>query len=125
MSMMMLTVIQIVQALAAYSFVMLFLSWVFLRKYLAHFELPERIIGYFLTGNLYYLSCLFVTVSSHFQFDYFVDWNTVSIFCPSMEKKEVCSCKISSRIFFPLFSAYLKRRNWSKNADFDKLSQVV
>lgn len=51
MSMTMLTVIQIVQALAAYSFVMLFLPWVFLRKYLAHFELSERIIGYFLTGN--------------------------------------------------------------------------
>lgn len=45
MSMTMLTVIQIVQALAAYSFVMLFLPWVFLRKYLAHFELSERIIG--------------------------------------------------------------------------------
>ena len=28
---------------------------------------------------LYYLSCLFVTVSSHFQFDYFVDWNAVSV----------------------------------------------
>ena len=70
MSMTMLTVIQIVQALAAYSFVMLFLPWVFLRKYLAHFELSERIIGY---------SCLFVTVSSHFQFDYFVDWNAVSV----------------------------------------------
>lgn len=80
MSMTMLTVIQIVQALAAYSFVMLFLPWVFLRKYLAHFELSERIIGYFSYWKfLYYLSCLFVTVSSHFQFDYFVDWNAVSV----------------------------------------------
>ena len=79
MSMTMLTVIQIVQALAAYSFVMLFLPWVFLRKYLAHFELSERIIGYFLTGNFYIIYLVFVTVSSHFQFDYFVDWNAVSV----------------------------------------------
>ena len=59
MSMTMLTVIQIVQALAAYSFVMLFLPWVFLRKYLAHFELSERIIGYFLTGNFYIIYLFF------------------------------------------------------------------
>ena len=94
MSMSMLTVLQIMQALAC-------------RKF------------------LYYLSCFFAPISSYFQFDYVVDWNTVSIFCPSMEKKEVCNRKISGRIFFSIFSAYFKRRNWSKNAVVDKLSQAV
>lgn len=65
MSMTMLTVIQIVQALAAYSFVMLFLPWVFLRKYLAHFELSERIIGYFLTGNFYIIYLVFLLQFLH------------------------------------------------------------
>lgn len=37
MSMTMLTVIQIVQALAAYSFVMLFLPWVIFKKILGTF----------------------------------------------------------------------------------------
>lgn len=65
MSMTMLTVIQIVQALAAYSFVMLFLPWVFLREYLAHFELSERIIGYFLTGNFYIIYLVFLLQFLH------------------------------------------------------------
>ena len=79
MSMTMLTVIQIVQALAAYSFVMLFLPWVFLRKYLAHFELSERIIGYFLTGNFYIIYLVFLL-----QFLHISNWKceeTIRLLC--------------------------------------------
>lgn len=65
MSMSMLTVFQIMQTFAAYSFVMLFLPWVFLRKHLAHFELPERIIGYFLAGNFYIIYLVFLLQFLH------------------------------------------------------------
>ena len=65
MSMSMLTVLQIMQALAIYSFTMLFLPWVFLRKHLAHFEPSERIIGYFLAGNFYIIYLVFLLQFLH------------------------------------------------------------
>ncbi len=65
MSMSMLTILQIMQILAAYIFVMLLLPCVFLREKLAEFETPERIIGYLLAGNFSIIYLVFLLQFLH------------------------------------------------------------
>lgn len=109
MSMMMLTVIQIVQALAAYSFVMLFLSWVFLRKYLAHFELPERIIGYFLTGNFYIIYLVFLLQFLHISNSITLWIGTLfPFFVRAWRRKKFAAVKYQAESFFRFFLHILR-----------------
>ena len=53
MSMNTLTIIQILEVLAAYTLIALLLPWLALRKVFCKFTIPERIMGYFLAGNFY------------------------------------------------------------------------
>ena len=70
MSMTMLTILQIAQALSAYTLVTLILPGIMLHKHLAEYKMSERLIGYFLAGNFYIIIwcfcfsfCIFLTQS--------------------------------------------------------------
>ena len=60
MSMTMLTILQIAQALSAYTLVTLILPGIMLHKYLAEYKMSERLIGYFLAGNFYIINVVFM-----------------------------------------------------------------
>ena len=109
MSMTMLTVFQIIQVLAAYSFVMLFLPCVFLREYLKNFELPERIIGYFLAGNFYIIYLVFLLQFLHIS-NSITLW--VGTFFPFLvqiwKKKKINTAKYRVESFFRFFLHVLR-----------------
>ena len=66
MSMTMLTILQIAQALSAYTLVTLILPGIMLHKHLAEYKMSERLIGYFLAGNFYIIYLVFLLQFLHF-----------------------------------------------------------
>lgn len=65
MSMNTLTIIQILEVLAAYTLIALLLPWLALRKVFCKFTIPERIMGYFLAGNFYAIYLVFLMEFLH------------------------------------------------------------
>ena len=65
MSMTMLTILQIAQALSAYTLVTLILPGIMLHKHLAEYKMSERLIGYFLAGNFYIIYLVFLLQFLH------------------------------------------------------------
>lgn len=65
MSMKMLTILQFVGTLAAYSMVTLLFPALLLKKRFQHFRLLERILGYFLIGNCYIIYFVFLLQFLH------------------------------------------------------------
>ena len=65
MSMTMLTILQIAQALSAYTLVTLILPGIMLHKHLAEYKMSERLIGYFLAGNFYCINLVFLLEFLH------------------------------------------------------------
>ena len=68
MSMTMLTILQIAQALSAYTLVTLILPGIMLHKYLAEYKMSERLIGYFLAGNFYIIYLVFLLQFLHISY---------------------------------------------------------
>ena len=65
MSMTMLTILQIAQALGSYTLVTLILPGIVLHKRLAGYRMSERLIGYFLAGNFYIIYLVFLLQFLH------------------------------------------------------------
>ncbi len=65
MSMNTLTLIQIIEVLAAYTLIALLLPGMALRKVFHKFTIPERIMGYFLAGNFYVIYLVFLMEFLH------------------------------------------------------------
>lgn len=65
MSMMMLTILQIIWVVAAYLGVTLLLPWLLLRKKLVRFRLPARFMAYFVTGNFFCINLVFLVQLLH------------------------------------------------------------
>lgn len=65
MSMYMLTILQFIGMLAAYIVVTLILPWLFLRKHMARFSVPEQLMIYFLAGNFYVIYLVFLMQFLH------------------------------------------------------------
>ncbi len=65
MSMNVLTIIQITEVFVCYTLITLLLPWILLRKTIAHFTVPERIMGYFLAGNIYIIYIVFLLEFLH------------------------------------------------------------
>lgn len=68
MTMTMLTVLQIVQALVTYSLVTLVLPGILLHKRLAGYRMSERLIGYFLISNFYLINLVFLLQFLHLSY---------------------------------------------------------
>lgn len=68
MSMTMLTILQIAQALGAYTLVTLILPGIVLHKRLAGYRMSERLIGYFLAGNFYIIYLVFLLQFLHISY---------------------------------------------------------
>ena len=68
MSMTMLTILQIAQALGAYTLVTLILPGIVLQKRLAGYRMSERLIGYFLAGNFYIIYLVFLLQFLHISY---------------------------------------------------------
>ena len=68
MSMTMLTILQIAQALSAYTLVTLILPGIMLHKHLAEYKMSERLIGYFLAGNFYIIYLVFLLQFLHISY---------------------------------------------------------
>lgn len=60
MSMTMLTILQIIWVSAAYLSVTLLLPWLLLRRRLAQFRLPARFMAYFMAGNFFCVSLVYL-----------------------------------------------------------------
>lgn len=60
MSMTILTILQIAQALSAYTLVTCIFPAILLHKRLAAYKMSERLIGYFLAGNFYIIYLVFL-----------------------------------------------------------------
>lgn len=65
MSMNTLTIIQILEVLAAYTLIALLLPWLALRNVFRKFTISERIMGYFLAGNFYVIYLVFLMEFLH------------------------------------------------------------
>lgn len=65
MSMNTLTIIQILEVLAAYTLIALLLPWLALRNVFCKFTISERIMGYFLAGNFYVIYLVFLMEFLH------------------------------------------------------------
>ena len=65
MSMNTLTIIQILEVLAAYTLIVLLLPWLALRNVFRKFTISERIMGYFLAGNFYVIYLVFLMEFLH------------------------------------------------------------
>ncbi len=65
MSMRVLSVLQFLQMLVAYSIVTLLIPGYLLKERLKYFSLPERITGYFLAGNFYCINLVFLLQFLH------------------------------------------------------------
>ena len=83
MSMTMLTILQIAQALSAYTLVTLILPGIMLHKYLAEV--------------LYYLSGVFASVFAYFLSNHIADWNDFSCFFYYLEKEKEPSYYIEGK----------------------------
>ena len=65
MSMNTLTIIQILEVLAAYTLIALLLPWLSPRNVFCKFTISERIMGYFLAGNFYVIYLVFLMEFLH------------------------------------------------------------
>ena len=65
MSMTILTILQIAQALSAYTLVTCIFPAILLHKRLAAYKMSERLIGYFLAGNFYIIYLVFLLQFLH------------------------------------------------------------
>ena len=90
MSMTMLTILQIAQALSAYTLVTLILPGIMLHKHLAEYKMSERLF-------LYYLSGVFASVFAYFSPNHIADWNDFSCFFYYLEKEKEPSYYIEGK----------------------------
>ena len=95
MSMTMLTILQIAQALSAYTLVTLILPGIMLHKHLAEYKMSERLIGYFLAGNFYIIYLVFLLQFLHIS--HLADWNDFSCFFYYLEKEKEPSYYIEGK----------------------------
>lgn len=65
MSMHLLTILQFTGVSIVYAIVTLFLPWLFLRKHMARFSIPEQLMMYFLAGNFYIIYLVFLMQFLH------------------------------------------------------------
>ena len=72
MSMTMLTILQIAQALSAYTLVTLILPGIMLHKHLAEYKMSERLIGYFL-ADWNDFSCFFYYLEKEKEPSYYIE----------------------------------------------------
>ena len=86
MSMTMLTILQIAQALGAYTLVTLILPEIVLHKRLAGYRMSERLIGYFLAGNFYIMYLVFLLQFLHISYPITLQVGTLSPFIPMIWK---------------------------------------
>ena len=92
MSMTMLTILQIAQALSAYTLVTLYsASELMLHKHLAEYKMSERLIGYFLAGNFYIIYLVFLLQFLHISHPITLQIGTIfpAFFHYLEEKKEL------------------------------------
>lgn len=87
MTMTMLTILQIAQALAAYSLVTLVVPGIVLRKRLAQYRRAERFIGYFLIGNFYIINLVFLLQFLHLSYTITLWIGSIVPFVPAVWKK--------------------------------------
>lgn len=86
MSMTMLTILQIAQALGSYTLVTLILPGIVLHKRLAGYRMSERLIGYFLAGNFYIMYLVFLLQFLHISYPITLQVGTLSPFIPMIWK---------------------------------------
>ena len=112
MSMTMLTILQIAQALSAYTLVTLILPEIMLHKYLAEYKMSERLIGYFLAGNFYIIYLVFLLQFLHISHPITLQIGTIfPAFLIIWKKRK--SLHIVSKV-----------RNWSKNTYFKRMEEI-
>ena len=87
MSMTMLTILQIVQALVAYTLVTCIFPAIILHKRLAAYKMSERLIGYFLAGNFYIIYLVFLLQFLHISYPITLQIGTILPFFPMIWKK--------------------------------------
>lgn len=98
MSMTMLTILQIAQALSAYTLVTLILPGIMLHKHLAEYKMSERLIGNFLAGNFYIIYLVFLlALFAYFSPNHIADWNDFSCFFYYLEKEKEPSYYIEGK----------------------------
>ena len=86
MSMTMLTILQIAQALIAYTLVTLVLPGILLHKHLTKYKMSERLIGYFLAGNFYIIYLVFLLQFLHISHPITLQVGTIIPFVPRIWK---------------------------------------
>lgn len=87
MSMTMLTILQIAQALGAYTLVTLVLPGIVLHKHLIEYKMSERLIGYFLAGNFYIINLVFLLQFLHISHPITLQIGTIFPLFPVLWKK--------------------------------------
>ena len=103
MSMTMLTILQIAQALGAYTLVTLILPGIVLHKRLAGYRMSERLIGYFLAGNFYIMYLVFLLQFLHISYPITLQVGTVLVLFPIVWKKRKTIHFVSrANIFFKI-----------------------
>ena len=89
MSMTMLTILQIAQALGAYTLVTLILPGIVLHKRLAGYRMSERLIGYFLAGNFFIIYLVFLLQFLHISYPITLQIGMLFPFIPMIWKKKL------------------------------------
>lgn len=87
MSMTILTILQIAQALSAYTLVTCVFPAILLHKRLAAYKMSERLIGYFLAGNFYIIYLVFLLQFLHISHPITLQIGTIAPFFPIIWKK--------------------------------------
>ena len=87
MSMTILTILQIAQALSAYTLVTCIFPAILLHKRLAAYKMSERLIGYFLAGNFYIIYLVFLLQFLHISHPITLQIGTIAPFFPIIWKK--------------------------------------
>lgn len=87
MTMTMLTILQIAQALAVYSLVTLVMPGILLHKRFARYRRAERFIGYFLIGNFYIINLVFLLQFLHLSSTITLWIGSIAPFFPVVWKK--------------------------------------
>lgn len=109
MSMTMLSIFQMIQALAVYSFVMLLLPFLVLSDRFRKFRISEQVIGYFLAGNFYTIYLVFLLQFLHISNSVTLWVGTLfPIFVVIWKKKGLHKEKQLAEHFFRLFLHILK-----------------
>lgn len=91
MSMTILTILQIAQALSAYTLVTCIFPAILLHKRLAAYKMSERLIGYFLAGNFYIIYLVFLLQFLHISHPITLQIGTIAPFFPIIWKKRKIS----------------------------------